>query len=280
MRTDATLSTLPAPEQDQLTEMERVLWGKLAEGLTFRQIDSALHLEAGTAHRMRKHLFRKIGARTRHEASATLQPISHIRWADLNQFLIERFGLAKRERDVLALLLYFPNLSRKEIGVRLGICDNTTRLTINRINKKLGVSSRAKVVHAVYTLLRQEKGITFMQTNETNTQEHQPAIKETITELTTRWGYRDISALIAAWKKHYAEQYPDEPTNATTYLCVLQTPEGGPVYCRSAKRLFKELEAARSRNEPYAACPAPDPAQNLWMVVGNFDIGDEDEEDE
>lgn len=118
-----------------------------------------------------------------------------------------------------------------------------------------------------------------MQTNETNTQEQEPAIREAITELVTKWGYRDISALIASWKQYLAEQYPEEPTDITTYLCILQTPEGGPVYCRSTKRLFRELETARSRNEPYAECPAPDPAQHMWMVAGNFEIEDEDEDE-
>ncbi|MBA2397057.1 MAG: hypothetical protein H0V70_30415 [Ktedonobacteraceae bacterium] len=107
-----------------------------------------------------------------------------------------------------------------------------------------------------------------MQTNETSTQE-----QAAIAELTTKWGYRDISALIVAWKKHMAEQYRED-ADTTTYLCVLQTPEGGPVYCRTAKRLFRELETAQARNEPHEQSPAPDPAQNMWMVVGNFDIED------
>jgi hypothetical protein len=113
-----------------------------------------------------------------------------------------------------------------------------------------------------------------MQTNETNAQE--PAIQAAITELVTKWGYRDISALIAAWKQRYAEQYPED-ADTTTYLCILQSPEGGPIYCKSEARLFKELETARTRNEPHEQCPAPDPAQNMWMVVGNFDIENEDE---
>jgi hypothetical protein len=114
-----------------------------------------------------------------------------------------------------------------------------------------------------------------VQNNETNTQRQEPAIQAAITELTTQWGYRNISTLIAEWKQHYAEQYPPEEADTTTYLCVLQSPEGGPVYCKSEGRLFKELETARTRNEPYEQCPAPDPTHNMWMVVGNFDIEDE-----
>src|SRR5258708_9546205 len=115
----------PTPELDLLTETERALLKKLCEGLTFRQIDHALSLEVGTAHRLRRHLFRKIGVRTRHEAYAAVHPISHIRQADLKQFLAARYGLAKRERDVLTLMLCSPNLSRRQISEHLGISDDT-----------------------------------------------------------------------------------------------------------------------------------------------------------
>lgn len=98
-----------------------------------------------------------------------------------------------------------------------------------------------------------------------------------ITELTTKWGYRDITALIAAWNHYQAQQFREEPRSATTYVCILQTPAGGPVYCRTDKRLIRELSAARIRNEPYERCLAPDPTDNMWMVVGNFEIDDEEE---
>lgn len=273
MTVNAIIGTLPPAEQDHLTAPERILLDKLSEGLTFRQIDHALQLETGTAYRLRKHPFRKIGVRTRHEASATVHPTSHVRQAELRWLLEVHYRLTRRESDVLILLFSFPELSRRQIGAQLGISDNTVRLTINRSNKKLGVKTRAAAIYAIYTSLQQGKG-TGMQTNEMNTQEQ--AIQAAMSELVTRWGYRDISALITAWKLHDAEQSPEE-AETSTYLCVLQTPEGGPVYCRTAKRLFRELVAAQARNEPHEQCPAPDPAHQMWMVVGNFDIEDEDE---
>src|SRR5260370_36539961 len=91
-----TILAFPTSEQERLTETERALLKKLCEGLTFRQIDHALSLEVGTAHRLRRHLFRKIGVRTRHEAYAAVHPISHIRQADLKQFLAAPYGLANR----------------------------------------------------------------------------------------------------------------------------------------------------------------------------------------
>lgn len=98
------------------------------------------------------------------------------------------------------------------------------------------------------------------------------AIAAAITELTTQWGYRDITSFIRGWETQQAQQYPEERRQVIPYLCVLQTPEGGPVYCAQATRLFTELDAARLRQEQYASCPAPDPEQHPWMVVGNFEL--------
>lgn len=114
---------------------------------------------------------------------------------------------------------------------------------------------------------------------EMNTQKQDRSVQAVLTELVTTWGYRDISSFIAQQRKSFTEDAPD-CADSITYLCVLQEPKGGPIYCRSAKRLFKELEVARTRNESYRQCPAPDPAApgNLWMVIGNFEIDDEEEE--
>jgi hypothetical protein len=67
------------------------------------------------------------------------------------------------------------------------------------------------------------------------------------------------------------------PLPGFDYLCVLQTPEGGPVYCRRERQLFKELEDARAMGHRWEQCPAPDPEENLWMIVGNFDLDDDEE---
>jgi len=107
-------------------------------------------------------------------------------------------------------------------------------------------------------------------------EERAQAVKDAIAELTARWGYRDITELICQMNAADAAGYPGERREEQVYLCVLQTPEGGPVYCRSSRRLFKELQAARDKNTPYEHCPAPDPRQHPWMVTGNFDLEDDE----
>jgi hypothetical protein len=136
--------------------------------------------------------------------------------------------------------------------------------------------SGGKVSSLHFISTQEEKG-RAMQSNDVN-QGRAEAVQAAIAELTTKWGYRDISALIAVINTLNTEEDP-QYADPTTYLCVLQTPEGGPIYCKTAKRLFRELEAARVRNKPYTQCPAPNPEQNLWMVVGNFAPDDEDEEE-
>jgi hypothetical protein len=107
-------------------------------------------------------------------------------------------------------------------------------------------------------------------------EERAQAVKDAIAELTAQWGYRDITELICQMNAADAAEYPAEHREEQAYLCVLQTPEGGPVYCRSSRRLFKELQAARATNTPYERCPAPDPCQHMWMVAGNFDLEDDE----
>jgi hypothetical protein len=95
-------------------------------------------------------------------------------------------------------------------------------------------------------------------------------------ELLALWGYRDITELINQIDDQLQQQCQ---TERREYLCVLQSPEGGPVYCQRARRLFKELDSARRQGQRYEQCPAPDPVQFPWMVVGNLTV-DEDEDDE
>lgn len=98
------------------------------------------------------------------------------------------------------------------------------------------------------------------------------AIAEAINELLSRWGYREITQLV---EDYYRSIDPEKEPEY--YLCVLQTPEGGPAYCRSARRLLKEVEKARAAGTEYAQCPAPRPEDHMWMVVGNFSEAEEDE---
>jgi len=105
-----------------------------------------------------------------------------------------------------------------------------------------------------------------------------------IQELTEQWGYRDITELIRRVNAQLDAMEQDEedrengPLPGFDYLRVVQTPEGGPVYCRQEQQLFKELDEARRGGHHYEHCPAPDPVKNIWMVIGNFDL-DEDEEE-
>ncbi len=99
-----------------------------------------------------------------------------------------------------------------------------------------------------------------------------------IAELTGQWGYRDITALI----RRVNDQLDavDGDMQRFDYLCVLQQPDGSPLYCHRERKLFKELNDARVAGHRYEQCPAPDPAKNLWMVIGNFDLEDDEDQRE
>jgi hypothetical protein len=106
-----------------------------------------------------------------------------------------------------------------------------------------------------------------------------------IAELVTQWGYRDVTELIKRVNAQLDAMEQDEEDRENgpllpsfDYLHVVQTPEGGPVYCRQEQQLFKELDKARRGGHHYEHCPAPDPVKNIWMIIGNFDL-DEDEEE-
>jgi hypothetical protein len=92
----------------------------------------------------------------------------------------------------------------------------------------------------------------------------QTTIDAAVNKLVTQWGYRLITELIEAYYQHLGEEC--EP-----YLAILQTPEGGPVYCRDATRLCKELDRARTTGIRYTSCPAPRPEEQMWLVIGNFE---------
>ncbi len=130
------------------TRTEQQLLNKLCEGLTFPQIDQALGLEQGSSHRTRMQLFRKMGVRTRHEAVACVFPLNRIRQEEVTRVL-SNYRLSPRESQVLTLMLRSPDQDRKQIGEQLGIATNTVRLTVNRINKKLGVQTRAEAIAKV-----------------------------------------------------------------------------------------------------------------------------------
>lgn len=106
-------------------------------------------------------------------------------------------------------------------------------------------------------------------------------VQSAIHELCGKYGYRDISALIAVDTLQFAAEFPqlfrDDVPEA--YVCILQTPEGAPIYCRTQERLFQELARAQDGGKFYKSCPVPDPRENMWMVVGNFESEKEDFDD-
>ena len=63
--------------------------------------------------------------------------------------MLSNYRLSPRESQVLTLMLRSPDQDRKQIGEQLGIATNTVRLTVNRINKKLGVQTRAEAIAKV-----------------------------------------------------------------------------------------------------------------------------------
>jgi hypothetical protein len=78
---------------------------------------------------------------------------------------------------------------------------------------------------------------------------------DAIAELTGQWGYRDITDLMRRVREQLDLEFD--------YLCVLQEPDGSPVYCRQARRLWRRLSEARAEGRRYDECPAPDPEKNL-----------------
>jgi len=101
--------------------------------------------------------------------------------------------------------------------------------------------------------------------SEAEAQAYSPeAITAALTELVTRWGYRDITTLMMERYQQQEQEHPEE-----IYLAILQTPEGGPVYCKSASRLLQALKEARETGVEYTECPASSPIDNRWLVAGN-----------
>jgi hypothetical protein len=98
--------------------------------------------------------------------------------------------------------------------------------------------------------------------------------QEALIELTERWGYRDITGIVKVEYERLERPLFDPATRARPrFLCVLQTPEGGPVYCFQPAQVIGELDNARAKGREYPqGCPAPDPAdpKNLWLVVPTF----------
>lgn len=88
-------------------------------------------------------------------------------------------------------------------------------------------------------------------------QEQAHVIRSAIDELTSR-GYRDVTELV---RPYYKGGFDD--------LCVLQQPDGSPVYCRAASEVFALLQIARS-TYTVGTQPAADPSHEVWRVVGNF----------
>lgn len=95
-------------------------------------------------------------------------------------------------------------------------------------------------------------------------------LTEAISELCSRWGYRDITALMTDWYQQQEQEHPED-YHEKVYLAILQTPKGGPVYCQMAKRLLQELGTAREAGIEYPESPAPSPEGNMRLVAGNHE---------
>lgn len=102
----------------------------------------------------------------------------------------------------------------------------------------------------------------------TDPHEQQQMAREAVTELVTRWDYRDVTRQVQDWYTHDAQVTGTPCTFA--YLCVLQRPDGNPVYCRTLQRLLATLDEAR-RLQRVRTAPEPE-AMPLWTLIGNFDL--------
>jgi hypothetical protein len=106
----------------------------------------------------------------------------------------------------------------------------------------------------------------------TNPHEQQQMAREAVAELVTRWDYRDVTRQVQDWYTHDARATGTPCTFA--YLCVLQRPDGNPVYCRTLQRLLATLDEAR-RLQRVRTAPEPE-AMPLWTLIGNFDLEPEE----
>lgn len=57
----------------------------------------------------------------------------------------KKFGLSKREQDVLTLLVNMV-VNAEEVSQRLGISQNTVRIHVKNINTKLRVRSKSEIL--------------------------------------------------------------------------------------------------------------------------------------
>ncbi len=108
----------------------------------------------------------------------------------------------------------------------------------------------------------------------------QPAlVHNAIKELIGQWGYRDITELVRRVQEQLDAMEEGNITGIDS-LCVLQEPDGSLIYCQNKRSVLLELDEARTRGRYYKQCPAPDPKMFLWMVIGNFESDEPEEEEE
>lgn len=239
-------------------------WAVQRAALTYAQTRNSAEFSSivtGAIQQLQNQLGEDTGeARTRFNKQHALQPCDERQIWQIEALVLRcrhftndswRIGSAFQNDGTWRQLMIWTVLGLDESLSQLAF-DGVAQVTATQLSARSGIS---ELLCSWYldTHLSQE--------------ERAQAIQDALIELTTTWGYRDVTALIRQAHAADAAEYPG--TDREDYLCVLQTPQGGPVYCRSSSRLSEELQKARDRNTPYACCPAPDPSVH---PRSNFDL--------
>lgn len=134
---------------DNLTERERHVLMRLAEGESNRQIAKNLSITPSTARTHTRNVLTKLGVSSRVLAIASAQPVQVSIPALVPQPVPADpvDALTRREREVLGCMVEV--LARASIAARLGVSPNTVRTHVRHILAKLGVHSTPEAVALV-----------------------------------------------------------------------------------------------------------------------------------
>jgi DNA-binding CsgD family transcriptional regulator len=134
---------------ENLTERERAVLGRLAEGESNRQIAKNLAITPSTARTHTRNVLSKLGVSSRVLAIASTHP-AHVPGPALApgpESGDPISSLTRREREVLGCMA--EGLARASIAARLNVSPNTVRTHVRNILAKLAVHSTPEAVALV-----------------------------------------------------------------------------------------------------------------------------------
>jgi DNA-binding CsgD family transcriptional regulator len=137
----------PSPDASaRLTEREREVLRRLADGQSTRQIANGMAITPSTARTHAHNVLVKLGVRSRVEAAAIAIAIAHVRTPEPGAYA----ALTPREREVLSCMI--EGLTRAAIAERLCLSPHTVRTHARNILAKLGVHSTLEAAALVRRL--------------------------------------------------------------------------------------------------------------------------------